>query len=41
MGIVDRWHYGRNDGNIEAELISFYCGVKGTLPAVTKEKDEF
>ena len=26
--LVDKWHYGRNDGKIPAEIIVFYAGTK-------------
>jgi quercetin dioxygenase-like cupin family protein len=26
--LVDKWHYGRNDGEIPAEIIVFYVGTK-------------
>jgi quercetin dioxygenase-like cupin family protein len=33
--LVDSWHYGRNDGDVPAEIVVFYAGVKNapiTLP---------
>jgi quercetin dioxygenase-like cupin family protein len=27
--VVNKWHYGRNDGNEPAELIVFYAGIRG------------
>lgn len=35
--LVDTWHYGRNDGDIPAEIIVVYAGVKGVPLAVLKE----
>ena len=26
--VVDKWHYGKNEGNEPAEIIVFYAGVK-------------
>ncbi|MDD5359826.1 MAG: cupin domain-containing protein [Sulfurovaceae bacterium] len=28
--VVDKWHYGKNDGNEPAEIIVFYAGVQDT-----------
>ncbi|MBA6289490.1 cupin domain-containing protein [Colwellia sp. MB3u-4] len=28
--VVDKWHYGKNEGEIPAEIIVFYAGVAGT-----------
>ena len=30
MEVMNTYHYGRNDSDEPAELISFYCGVEGT-----------
>ena len=33
--LVDTWHYGRNDGDVPAEIVVFYAGVENgpiTLP---------
>ena len=27
--LVDKWHYGKNDGDDPAEIIVFYAGTKG------------
>jgi len=27
--VVDKWHFGKNDGEIEAEIIVFYAGIQG------------
>jgi quercetin dioxygenase-like cupin family protein len=27
--LVDKWHYGRNDGDTTAEIIVVYAGVQG------------
>ncbi|MCG6860415.1 MAG: cupin domain-containing protein [Chromatiaceae bacterium] len=34
--VVDKWHYGRNDGDEPAEIIVFYAGVQGG-PITVKE----
>ncbi len=34
--VVNKWHYGRNDGNEPAEIIVFYAGTRGT-PITVKE----
>lgn len=34
--LVDKWHYGRNDGDTTAEIVVFYAGIGG-LP-VTERK---
>jgi quercetin dioxygenase-like cupin family protein len=34
--VVDKWHYGVNDGEEPAEIIVFYAGVQGT-PITIKE----
>ncbi len=26
--VTETWHYGRNDGDVPAEIIVFYAGVK-------------
>ena len=28
--VVDKWHYGINEGNEPAEIIVFYAGIEGT-----------
>lgn len=33
--VVNKWHYGKNDGNTPAEIIVFYAGIKG-LPITIK-----
>jgi len=38
--IVDKWHYGKNEGSEPAEIIVFYAGIKGkplTIEAPAKE----
>jgi len=35
--VVETWHYGRNDGNVPAEILVFYAGTKGTPISVKKE----
>ncbi len=34
--VVNTWHYGKNEGNVSAEIIVFYAGVEGT-PITIKE----
>ncbi|MFH0729987.1 MAG: cupin domain-containing protein [Pseudomonadota bacterium] len=34
--VVDKWHYGINEGKIPAEIIVFYAGIKD-LPVTTVE----
>jgi quercetin dioxygenase-like cupin family protein len=34
--VVDRWHYGRNDGDVPVVIVAFYAGTVGTPISVTK-----
>ena len=34
--VVDKWHYGKNEGNEPAEIIVFYAGVENTPITVKK-----
>ena len=34
--VVNKWHYGKNEGNEPAEIIVFYAGIKDT-PITVKE----
>lgn len=34
--LVNKWHYGRNDGDTTAEIVVFYAGVGG-LPITEKQ----
>ncbi len=34
--VVDKWHYGKNEGNEPAEIIVFYAGVQGTPITIKK-----
>ena len=34
--VVDKWHYGKNEGDEPAEIIVFYAGVQGTPITVKK-----
>ncbi len=34
--VVDKWHYGINEGNEPAEIIVFYAGVQG-IPITIKQ----
>jgi len=38
--LVDTWHYGRNDGEVPAEIIVVYVGVKGQPLAILKENGQ-
>lgn len=37
--LVDTLHYGRNDGDVPAEIIVVYAGVKGVPLAIIKEDE--
>jgi quercetin dioxygenase-like cupin family protein len=34
--VVDRWHYGRNDGDVPVEIVAFYAGTVDTPISVSK-----
>lgn len=34
--VVDKWHYGINEGSESAEIIVFYAGVKGSPITIKK-----
>jgi quercetin dioxygenase-like cupin family protein len=34
--VVNKWHYGKNDGNEPAEIIVFYAGVQDTPITIKK-----
>jgi quercetin dioxygenase-like cupin family protein len=34
--VVDKWHYGKNEGNETAEIIVFYAGVQDTPITIKK-----
>jgi quercetin dioxygenase-like cupin family protein len=34
--VVNKWHYGKNEGNEAAEIIVFYAGIQG-VPITIKE----
>jgi len=36
--LVDTWHYGRNDGEVPAEIIVVYAGVKSESLAIMKDE---
>lgn len=36
--VVDTWHYGKNEGNIPAEIIVFYAGISGKPITIKKQK---
>ncbi len=35
--VVNKWHYGKNEGNKQAEIIVFYAGISGTPITIKKE----
>lgn len=34
--VIDKWHYGKNEGNEPAEIIVFYAGVQDTPITIKK-----
>ncbi len=34
--VVNKWHYGKNEGNEPAEIIVFYAGIKDTPMTIKK-----
>jgi quercetin dioxygenase-like cupin family protein len=36
--LVNKWHYGINEGNEAVEIIVFYAGIKGKPITIKKEK---
>jgi quercetin dioxygenase-like cupin family protein len=34
--VVDRWHYGRNNGDVPVDIVVFYAGTVGTPISVRK-----
>ncbi len=34
--VVNKWHYGKNEGNKPAEILVFYAGIQGTPITVKK-----
>ncbi len=34
--VVDKWHYGKNEGNQSAEIIVFYAGIQDTPITIKK-----
>jgi len=38
MELVNKWHYGKNESDEEAEIVVFYAGVEGT-PITVKKSD--
>ena len=37
--VVEKWHYGKNEGSEQAEIIVFYAGIKG-VPITIKKTNE-
>ncbi|MCP3921526.1 MAG: cupin domain-containing protein [Desulfobacterales bacterium] len=38
--VVNKWHYGMNEGNRPAEIIVFYAGIKGKPITIKKSEKE-
>ncbi len=38
--VVDKWHYGKNEGNTPAEIIVFYAGIKDVPITIIKKGTE-
>ncbi len=38
--VVNKWHYGINNGDSPAEIIVFYAGVKGVPITIKRQKDK-
>ncbi len=36
--LVNTWHYGKNEGDVPAEIIVFYAGIDGTPITVLKHE---
>ena len=34
--VINKWHYGKNEGNNPAEIIVFYAGIKGKPITIRK-----
>ena len=34
--LVDKWHYGKNEGEVPVEIVVFYASVVGEKLAVSK-----
>jgi quercetin dioxygenase-like cupin family protein len=34
--VVNKWHYGKNEGSVPAEIIVFYAGTKGEPLSIKK-----
>jgi len=34
--VVDKWHYGKNEGKVTAEILVFYAGTPGTPITIKK-----
>ncbi|MDA8161888.1 MAG: cupin domain-containing protein [Desulfobacteraceae bacterium] len=35
--VVNKWHYGKNEGNKTAEILIFYAGARGTPITIKKQ----
>lgn len=38
--LVNKWHYGKNEGYEPAEIVVFYAGVKGMPITIKKGANE-
>ena len=38
--VVNKWHFGKNDGNVPVLAIVFYAGIKGQPITIKKETKE-
>lgn len=36
--LVNKWHFGKNDGDDVAEIVVFYAGIKGTPVTILEDK---
>jgi quercetin dioxygenase-like cupin family protein len=37
--LVDTWHYGRNDGDVPAEIVVFYAGTENAPISLPRPAD--
>lgn len=35
--VVDKWHYGKNEGSVPAEIVVFYAGTPGSTVMISKD----
>jgi len=36
--VINKWHYGKNEGKIPAEIIVFYAGIQGKPITIKKDR---